>query len=161
MRLFIVFLLFSFITSCGGKGQKEDDNYHGVWVSGCTSSFLAMGSVDYPIYLSFIETLEITNENVSSRFQIFQDQNCEILDEGLTSLNPDWGGEVMEVKELTSDNGYPYKSYKTSNADVGENYTNVSYIDGLLYKVHLDYSVFESNGHQEHNVIFGWHFQKQ
>ncbi|MEE2732120.1 MAG: hypothetical protein VYA55_14985 [Pseudomonadota bacterium] len=153
------------LASCGGGSGSENndspgedlDPYAGVWVSGCTSSIYANGTLPVDP-TSFIETITISESTVSSTFEIYTDADCNDLAEVLTDLAPKYGGALTGVEELTTDNDYPYRRYNTLNPISGESAIEVALIDGVLYRVFLDFAVFESTGEMQHNVIFEWNF---
>ena len=166
MNKYLFIFIPILLVSCGGGGEsstppaEEYDPYIGVWVSGCTSSTYVSGS-QLPIdSSSFIETISISNESVTSTFEIYEGPGCEILNETLTSMTPEFGGILVDVEELEADNGYPYRSYRTQDGIGGKNAIEVAMIDGILYRVFLDQGVFESTGETQINVIFEWHFSQ-
>ncbi|MCP5016952.1 MAG: hypothetical protein GY938_17040 [Ketobacter sp.] len=167
MNKYLHISILLFLVSCGGGGDnnappvEEFDPYIGVWVSSCTSSIFANGS-QLPIDVSsFIETISISKLRVTSTFEIYEGPSCDILNETLTSLAPEYGGVLVDVEELESDNGYAYRRYNTQDDIVGENAIEVALIDGILYRVFLDHAVFESSNEIQNNVIFEWHFSLQ
>ncbi|RLU01790.1 MAG: hypothetical protein D9N14_01235 [Ketobacter sp.] len=128
-----------------------------MWVSGCTSAIYSHGSILADL-TSFIETITISESKASSTIEIYSDTTCSDLDEVLTDLAPEYGGALTGVEELTTDNDYPYRRYNTLNPILGESAIEVALVDGVLYRVYLDYAVFDSTGDIQHNVIFEWNF---